>query len=163
MENPRSNFYFALYEEAAGAAGGVVDLHVWLGLEDAGHDGVDLGRGVGFACALTTAFGEFADVVFVALADDVGLDVFQFESLGGNKGKDVVFVFRQLVKCRAKTHCYLDGGENNKSGRMPLLCYGSVRLMMHFGFAGTDTVFGPYPLWHLGDDCNQLPILRVFR
>ena len=71
-------------EEAAGAAGGVVDFHAGLGLEDAGHDSADLGRGVELAGALAAALGELADEVFVALADDVGLDVVEPEALGAD-------------------------------------------------------------------------------
>jgi hypothetical protein len=47
----------------------------------AGHDGADLGRGVELAGALAAALGEFAYEVFVALADDVGLDVLEPEAL----------------------------------------------------------------------------------
>ena len=75
---------FELYEEAPGAAAGIVDGHAGLGLEHAGHDGADLGRGVELAGALASALGEFADEVFVALADDVGLDVLQAQSLGAD-------------------------------------------------------------------------------
>lgn len=74
----------AFHEETAGAAGGVVDFHAGLGLEDAGHDGADLGRGVELAGALAAALGELADEVFVALADDVGLDVVEPEALGAD-------------------------------------------------------------------------------
>ena len=74
----------ALHQQAAGAAGGVVDFHAGLGLEHAGHDGADLGRGVELAGALAAAFGELADQVFVALADDVGLDVVEPEALGAD-------------------------------------------------------------------------------
>jgi hypothetical protein len=71
-----------LHEEAAGAAAGVVDGHAGFGLEDAGHDGADLGRGVELAGALAAALSELADEILVALADDVGLDVIQAEALG---------------------------------------------------------------------------------
>lgn len=74
----------AFHEQAAGAAGGVVDFHAGLGLEHAGHDGADLGRGVELAGALATALGELTDEVFVALADDVGLDVVEPEALGAD-------------------------------------------------------------------------------
>ena len=74
----------AFDEEAAGAAGGVVDFHAGLGLEHLRHDGADLGRGVEFAGALATTFGELADEVFVAFADDVGLNVVEPEALGAD-------------------------------------------------------------------------------
>ncbi len=74
----------ALDEQAAGAAAGVVDLHARLGREHARHDGADLGRGVELAGALAAALGELADEVFVALADDVGLDVVEPEALGAD-------------------------------------------------------------------------------
>jgi hypothetical protein len=54
------------------------------GGEDAGHDDADLGRGVELAGALAAAFGELADQVFVALADDIGLDVVEPEALGAD-------------------------------------------------------------------------------
>ena len=54
------------------------------GCEHAGHDGADLGRGVELAGALAAALGELADEVFVALADDVGLDVVEPEALGAD-------------------------------------------------------------------------------
>ncbi|TQN50774.1 hypothetical protein DLNHIDIE_00629 [Acidithiobacillus thiooxidans ATCC 19377] len=74
----------AFHEQAAGAAGGVVDFHAGLRLEHAGHDGADLGRSIELAGALAAAFGELADQVFVALADDVGLDVVETEALGAD-------------------------------------------------------------------------------
>ena len=74
----------ALDEQAAGAAAGVVDFHAGLGGEDPGHNDADLGRGVELAGALAAALGELADEVFVALADDVGLDVVEPEALGAD-------------------------------------------------------------------------------
>ena len=46
-----------------------------LRIHYAGHDLADFARGVELACALAAALGEFADEVFVALANDVGFDV----------------------------------------------------------------------------------------
>lgn len=74
----------AFHEEAAGTAGGVVDFHARLGLEHARHEGADLWRGVEFPGALAAPLGELADEVFVALADDVGLDVIEPEALGAD-------------------------------------------------------------------------------
>jgi hypothetical protein len=74
----------ALDQQAARAAGGVVDFHAGLGLEHAGHDGADLGRGIELAGTLAAALGKLADEVFVALADDVGLDVVEPEALGAD-------------------------------------------------------------------------------
>ena len=71
-------------EEAAGTGGGVINLHAGLRLQHAGHDGADLGRGVELAGALAAALGKLADEVFVALADDVGLDVVEPEALGAD-------------------------------------------------------------------------------
>ena len=79
-----------LHEEAAGAAAGVVNGHAGLGLEHAGHDDADLGRGVELAGTLAAALGEFADKVFVALTDDVGLDVLKPEALGADGLNEVV-------------------------------------------------------------------------
>ena len=74
---------FKLYEEAPGSAAGIVDGHAGLRLEHTGHDGADLGRGVELAGALAAAFGELADEIFLALADDVGFDVIEPQALGG--------------------------------------------------------------------------------
>ena len=71
-------------EQAAGTAGGIIDRHAGLGSEHARHDGADLGWGVELPGALAAALGELADEVFVALADDVGLDVFKPEALGAD-------------------------------------------------------------------------------
>lgn len=98
----------ALDEEAAGAAGGIVNGHAGLGLEDAGHDGADLGRGVELPCTLAAAFGELADEVFVALAGDVGLDVVQAEALGADGldevGEAVVVEFPLAVDGGVEVH-----------------------------------------------------------
>lgn len=74
----------ALNKQTAGAASGVVDLHAGLWLEHFRHDGADLGRGVELPGALAAALGELADEVFVALADDVSLDVLKPEALGAD-------------------------------------------------------------------------------
>ena len=74
----------ALDEETAGAAGGVVDFHARIRHEDAGHDLADFAGGVELASTLAAALGELTDKVFVALADDVGLDVLKPETLGAD-------------------------------------------------------------------------------
>ena len=71
----------ALNEQTGGATAGVVDVHARLRVHDAGDDEADLSRRVEFAGALSAAFGELADQVFVAAADDVGLDVVETETL----------------------------------------------------------------------------------
>ena len=81
---PALLFNLAFHEEAAGAAAGVVDFHAGPGLEHPGHDAADRGRGVELAGALAAALGELADEVFVALADDVCLNVGQPEALGAD-------------------------------------------------------------------------------
>lgn len=102
----------AFDEEAAGAAGGVVDVHAGRGLEDARHDGADLGRGVELAGALAAALGELADEVFVALADDVGLNVFEPEALGADGldevGKAVVVEVALAVGGGVEVHAVYD-------------------------------------------------------
>ena len=80
---------FELYEEAPGAAAGIVDGHAGLRLEHTGHDGADLGRGVELAGALAAAFGELADEIFVALADDVGFDVIEPQALGADSLNEI--------------------------------------------------------------------------
>lgn len=75
---------FAFHQQAAGTAGRVINFHTGLGLQHARHDGADFGRGVELAGALAAALGELADQVFVALADDVGLDVLKPEALGAD-------------------------------------------------------------------------------
>ena len=91
----------ALDEEAAGAAGGVVNLHTRIGREDAGHDLADFSGSVELAGALTASFGELADEVFVALADDIGLNVLEPEALGADSldevGEAVVVEFALAV------------------------------------------------------------------
>ncbi len=91
----------ALDEEAAGAAGGVVNLHTRVGREDAGHDLADFSEGVELAGALSATFGELADEVFVALADDIGLNVLEPQSLGADGldqvGEAVVVEVAQAV------------------------------------------------------------------
>ena len=74
----------AFHEEAAGDAGGVVDFHARLGLEDLGHDRADLGRSVELTSALSPTLSELADEVFVALADDVRLNVVEPKALGAD-------------------------------------------------------------------------------
>jgi hypothetical protein len=74
----------AFDEEASGAAAGVVDFLAGLGVHDARHHVADLGGRVEFAGALAGVFGELADEVFVAAADDVGLDVGEAEPLGAD-------------------------------------------------------------------------------
>ncbi len=63
----------------------------------------NLGRGVELADALAAAFGELADEVFVALADDVGLDVVEPEALGADGldevGEAVVVEVALAVGC----------------------------------------------------------------
>ncbi len=81
---PALLFDLAFHEEAAGAATGVVDFHAGPGLDDPGHDAADRGRGVELAGALAAALGELTDEVFVAFADDVGLDVGQPEAFGAD-------------------------------------------------------------------------------
>ena len=75
---------FALDEKATGATGGVVDFHARVWGKDAGYDLADFAGSVEFAGALAAALGELADKVFVALADDVGLDVLKPEALGAD-------------------------------------------------------------------------------
>ncbi len=87
-----------LIEQTAGAAAGVVDFHARLGCEHAGHDGADLGRGVELAGALAAALGELADEVFVALADDVGLDVVEPEALGADGLDEVDLVVKHVAE-----------------------------------------------------------------
>ncbi len=74
----------ALDEEPAGAAGGVVNLHTRVGREDAGHNLADFSGSVKLARALPASFGELADEVFVALADDIGLNVLEPQALGAD-------------------------------------------------------------------------------
>lgn len=71
----------AFDEQAGGAAAGIVDVHSGLGVHEARDEEADFGGSVEFARALAAAFGEFADEVFVAAADDVGLDIGQTEAL----------------------------------------------------------------------------------
>ena len=73
-----------LMSRPPGAAGGIVDFHARTGGKYAGHDLADFARGVELAGALAAALGELADEVFVALADDVGLDVLKPEALGAD-------------------------------------------------------------------------------
>ena len=73
-----------LDEETGGAAGGIVGVHARLRLHDARDDEADLGGRVLLATAAASAFGELADEVFVAAADDVRLDVAQAEALGAD-------------------------------------------------------------------------------
>ena len=91
----------ALDEEPTGAASGVVNLHARVGREDAGHDLADFSRGVKLAGALPASFGELADEVFVALADDVGLNVFEPQAFGADGlnqvGEAVVVEVAQAV------------------------------------------------------------------
>ncbi len=62
----------------------IVDFHAGIGVQHFGHDFADFGWRVKFTCALAAAFGESSDQVFVALADDVGFDVFQAQALGAD-------------------------------------------------------------------------------
>ena len=75
----------ALDEQAAGTAGGIVDLHTGLRLKHLRHNGADFRWGVELAGALAAAFCELADQVFVAFADDVGLDVLKSEAFGADR------------------------------------------------------------------------------
>ena len=75
---------FALDQQAAGTAAGVIDLHAGLGVHHPRHDHADFRRGVKLAGALAAALGELADEVFIALADDVRLDILQPEALGAD-------------------------------------------------------------------------------
>ena len=90
VSRPSGCFHFglhgelALYEETAGAAGGIVNLHTRFRFRYAGHNLTDLAGGVELAGTLASALGEFADEVFVALADDVGLDVLKAQALGAD-------------------------------------------------------------------------------
>ena len=52
-------------------------------MEDLGHEEADLGGGEKLARALAGALGEFAQEVFVAASEEVGLDVFQAEAVAG--------------------------------------------------------------------------------
>jgi len=74
----------ALYEQAGGAATGIIDVHSGCGIHDAGHDETDLCRCVELACALAAALGKFSDEVFIASPDDVRLYVGEPESLGAD-------------------------------------------------------------------------------
>jgi hypothetical protein len=75
----------ALDERAVGPAGWIVDLHAGLRLKYLGHNGADFRWGVELAGALAAALCELADQVFVALADDVGLDVLEPEAFGADR------------------------------------------------------------------------------
>ena len=102
----------AFHEKTTGTAARVVDLHSRLGLEHARHDGTDPGRGVELAGALAAALGELADKVFVALADDVGLDVFEPEALGADGldevGEEVIVEVALAVGSGVKVHAVND-------------------------------------------------------
>ena len=76
---------FALHQQPARAAAGVVDLHARLRLQHLRHDRSHLPRCVELAGALAAAFGELADQVFVALADDVGLHILQAQPLDADR------------------------------------------------------------------------------
>ena len=73
-----------LDEQAAGAAGRVIHFHARLGIHYLRHDQADFRRGVEFTRALTATLGEFANQVFVTLADDIRFHVIKTKSLGAN-------------------------------------------------------------------------------
>ena len=102
----------ALDEKAAGAAGGVVDFHARIRPEDMGYDIADFAGGVELAGTLAAALGELADKVFVALADDVGLDVLKPETLGADGlnevGEAVVVEVALAVGGRVEVHAVDD-------------------------------------------------------
>lgn len=74
----------ALNKKTGGTTAGVINVHAWLRVHDASYDEADLCRRVEFAGALTAAFGELADEVFVAATDYVGLHIGKSEALGAD-------------------------------------------------------------------------------
>ena len=61
-----------LDQHAAGAAGGVVDAHAWLRIDDLDQSAHHIGRGVELAGFLAGGIGEVFDQVFVGRAEQVG-------------------------------------------------------------------------------------------
>jgi hypothetical protein len=61
-----------LDEHAAGAAGGIVNAHAGLGIDDLDEHAHDVGRGVEFAGLFAGGVGEEFDEVFVGGAEEVG-------------------------------------------------------------------------------------------
>ena len=74
-------------EQAGGAAAGVVDAHARIGVHDQRHDPGDFRRREELAGGLAAAFGELADQVLVAAADDVGFDIVQAQALLADRAR----------------------------------------------------------------------------
>ncbi len=70
-----------LDEQAGRAAGIVVAFLAGPRAQDARHQEADLARGEEFAGALARAFGELAQQIFVAAAEEIGLDVDEAEAV----------------------------------------------------------------------------------
>ena len=75
---------FTLNKQAGGTAAGVIDVHAWFGIHDAGYYESDLGRCIELARAFAAVLRKLADEVFVAAADDVRLNIGKAEALGAD-------------------------------------------------------------------------------
>ena len=71
----------ALDEQAARAAGGVVDGHARLRVQQVCHQHADLARRVELAGALSLTLGELAQQVLVGPAQDIRLDILQAQAV----------------------------------------------------------------------------------
>jgi len=72
-----------LDQQPGGTAGVVIGVLAGAGLKNFRHEETDLGGREKFAGTLARALGEFAQKVFVAAAEEVGLDVFKAEAVAG--------------------------------------------------------------------------------